>query len=91
VEQTVRDEPDVAGRAIVEVVPVQDLMEHRLIDEGGRAQAEQGARGQVAAGAHRLAGGRCGLHPTSLPLPAATRALANRRRVLPHFGAVLLS
>jgi hypothetical protein len=60
VEQPVRDEPDLRRRPVVEVVPVQELVEHGLVDEGDGAQAEQDAGNEGAAGSHRPAAVGCG-------------------------------
>jgi hypothetical protein len=50
VEQPVRHQADVGGRAVVEVVPVQELVEDGLVEEGDDAEAEQQPGDQVAAG-----------------------------------------
>lgn len=47
-EEAIRDESDLRGAEIVEVVPVQQLVEHGLIDEGDQTDAEQDAGPQVA-------------------------------------------
>jgi hypothetical protein len=43
VEEAVRDERRARPASVVEVVPVQELVEHGLVDEGGQAHPDEDA------------------------------------------------
>jgi hypothetical protein len=62
VEQPIRDQPYIEGGLVIEVVPVKELVKHRLVYECRNTNAEQQAGKQVSTGVGRPVS-RAGQHP----------------------------